>query len=260
MIALVSMALATPCTEDALPQGPLTVALQPGDLGDARSACLRSEVGLGGGAALVVDNADFYGRIQLMGTLDGRIALPDANLSIDLGIEPFRSDSVIAPIAVGTSGLGAAWVGGTWQFQSDVDSALAVTGRVVLPTVGGSQNQRPLGADLGLVGQHRWTEKVDVHGGLMLYGNRMVGAGPSAARTSLSGLAGVAWHPSKSFALVLDLPVSVAWAAPVDYIALAPGVRVGAGPWALELGLMAPLVGGDRTLVAADLRTSIRFD
>ncbi|MEZ4322250.1 MAG: hypothetical protein R3F61_32555 [Myxococcota bacterium] len=260
MIAVLSVAMAGACSEDALPQGPLTVTLQPGDLGRARSACLRTEVGLGGGAALVVDTPDFYGRIQLMGTVDGRIALPGTPVSVEVGVEPLRIDNVIAPIAVSASGFGASYVGATWQFDETENSVLSATARVVLPTAGGSQNQRPIAADLGLVGQHRWTEKVDVHGGLMLYGNRMVGPGPDVPRTALSGMAGLAWHPSSHFALVLDVPVSVAWTGPVDYLALSPGVRVGAGPWALELGVMAPLAGADRSLVAADLRTSIRFD
>ncbi|MCB9675193.1 MAG: hypothetical protein H6737_08750 [Alphaproteobacteria bacterium] len=260
MIALVSAALAGACTDTPLPQGPLTAALQPGDLGRARTACLRSEVGLGGGAALVIDTADFYGRIQLMGTVDGRIALPDVNLSIDLGVEPYRSDSVIAPISVGAAGLGASWVGATWQFEEADRSVLALTSRVVLPTASGAQNARPLAADIGLVGQYQWTEKTSVHGGLTLYGNRMVGPGPAVPRTAMSGLVGLAFQPTGGFALVLDVPMSVAWSAPVDYLALSPGVRVGTGPWALELGVMKPLAGGDRTLLAADLRTSIRFD
>jgi len=260
MIPLTAAALAGVCLEGSLPQGPLTVSTQPADLGKQRNPCMRTEVGLTGGAALLVDTADFYGRIQLLGAVDGRVELFDERMTVDFGIEPFRGDTVIAPITVSAGGLGATYLGATYGIHGDQKSLISASTRLVLPTAAGYQNQRPLAADIGLTGVYQWTGKTQIHGGLTLYGRRMLGSGPAVPRAGLSGLVGLAWNASPHFGLVLDLPVSAAWTAPFDYLALSPGLRVGTGRWSAELGFMAPLVGGDRTLVAVDLRTAIRFD
>jgi hypothetical protein len=213
-----------------------------------------------------VDTPNFYGRIQYFGALDARYAITD-RVEVFGRIEGLRADNVIAPFSASSTGLGATSVGATVQLEQSAESVLAVHTQLILPTAP-YVNAAPLALDVGLSAM-RTIKGGDVHGGAVLMGQMMLGSGPAAERAGLTGRVGVSQRLSKNgVSFVLDLPISVGFTGGLDHVALATALRFGTGrpdvPYRSrgmygELGLMAPLFGQDRTLVAGELRLGYRF-
>jgi hypothetical protein len=268
-MTLAFLALATaaeptaPCQTGGRPTGPVSTALLPGALGIVRDPCVRTEVGVAAGGNLLVDTADFYGRIQVATAVDGRIGVSD-RVEVFARVEAFRLDNVIAPVSVANAGLGATALGASVLLDETERGVLAVHGRVVLPTAP-FVNAAPLALDVGL-SSLRTVRNGAVHGGLTLYGRTMLGRGPALPRGGLAGRVGVVRHLSPNgVSVVLDVPVSLGWTGGLDHLGLAGAVRLGTGGPTdarggfVELGLMAPLLGNDRILVAGELRAGYRF-
>ncbi len=250
------------CGGSGRPTGPVTVGLLPGRLGAMVDPCLRTEVGLAAGGSLLVDRPDFYGRLQTYGALDLRVRVHE-RVEISGRSEFWRSDLVLAPVAVSASGLGATRVGVTAILEQTEEQVFAVSSGVVLPTAP-YVNAAPLGLDLALIGA-RTTRGGDLHGGLTVYGQTMLGRGPAAEKAALAGRLGITRHiTSNGLALVVDLPVSMGWTRGFDHLALAGALRWGTGAGKArglygELGVFAPLLGRERTSAALELRTGYRF-
>ena len=111
MIALLSTALAgSICSTNGLPSGPVAVDLRPGALGAVADPCVRTEAAVRAGGSLLVDRPDFYGRLGVFSAVDLRLGLSERT-EVFARVEPFRSDTVIAPVQVDAAGLGASTLG-----------------------------------------------------------------------------------------------------------------------------------------------------
>lgn len=255
------------CTPGGRATGPVSVGLLPGRLGLLRDPCVRTEVGIGVGGSALVDTADFYGRIQIVGALDARVGLSE-RVEVFARVEGLRIDNVIAPVSVSASGIGATAVGASVVLEQSDDHVISVHGQVVLPTAP-YVNAAPLALDLGMSAASA-IRNGDVHGGVTVYGQTMLGKGPSAEKAALAGRVGVTQRLSRhGVSAVFDVPLSVGWTGGVDHVGLAAALRFGSGSggegaqgsgFVTDLGVFAPLLGNDRTLIGGELRVGYRFN
>lgn len=247
------------CIEQALPDGPVAAATQPGDLGAARRVCPRTEAALSGGALLVADTAHFYGHIVAGGHLAGSVALDDLT-EVFLDAELVRMDNILGAIPASSIGPGHLSLGATRGLVDGDGLRGALHARLVLPTaIGVYHNAAPLGLDVGFGVSKALSDKVRLHGDLDLLGQAWVGSG--ALRGGVGVLAGAEWRVGKAFGLVGDVHGGFGFASAIDDVSIAPGFRFAGGDHlGIELSAMVPLVGRDRApLAAAALRLSWRL-
>lgn len=244
--------------EGALPVGPVAAYVLPGDLGAARRICPRDELAVAGGAVLVADAAHFYGHIVATGTLSGSLALDDRT-ELFFRAEAVRMDSILGAIPASSTGPGLLAIGGTRVLSAGSTAAHA---RLVLPTaVGVYQNGHPFGLDVGVGFNQRLAGRLYAHEDATLLGQVVFGGGTGALRGGISTLAGIEWRAGRAFGLVADVHAGFGFADAVDDVSVAPGFRVAGGKhFGAELSLMVPLVGRDRSpLAAANLGFSWRI-
>ncbi len=262
MIALLSMALASPCDvyDGGLVQGPTQTGFFEGELGRGRSPCLRDHVGFDAGAYAVVDTANFYGHIVGAGTLEASVVfLP--RLEANISVEALRYDSVIGPLTSTYVGLGTTTAGFAWNGGETDAWAWGVNSRLVLPTSSGLyQNAFPFGMDVGVTAAWMPVDVVEVHGQWTVLGSTAVSAGPGYPRMGLNTTVGAAWRPGRAFSFGLDLVGGFGHEAPLDVFAVAPAIRFGLGDHAgLSIEAGVPLAGSERALATGDLRFNWRL-
>lgn len=261
MIALlIGAALAAPCPDDGLPVGPVVAPLREGELGAPRRLCPRDEVAVGGAALLVADTANFYGHLVAGGVVRGSLAVDDRTEAW-VTAEVVRYDTILGAISSDFVGTGHLSGGATRVFVDRDTLRAGAHARVVLPTASGLYRRSfPVGLDVGVGAEQPIGERLTLHEDLTLFGSGAIGPvfGPRAG-VALAG--GLAWRPTRGFALATDLRGGLFYQGAVDELSIAPALRFGPGRHAgIELAIVAPLVGRDRTpLAAAELRGSWRF-
>jgi hypothetical protein len=243
------------CPDDGMPVGPAVAGFYDGDLGRARRACHRSEVGFGGAGIVVADLANFYGHILAGGTLDASWAATD-RVEVFASLEAVRYESVLGAIAADYVGLGHTALGGSYALSE----GMAIDGKVVLPTAAGLyENAFPYAMDLGLT-VSREAGPLVAHGAIYALGSVAASEGPAFPRAGLSGTLGAEWRPVKPFAVALDVNAGFGYTAGLDHIAAGLALRGAIGErGGIELAATVPLAGEQRALAAAELRGSVRF-
>lgn len=264
MIALLATALAAPvCGTSGRPTGPASIDLRPAGFGSVADPCPRTEVGVRGGGGLLVDQDDFYGRLQAFGSVDLRLRI-GRGAELYGRMEPVRYDQVVAPVSVDTTEMGASTLGLRARLENDGSLVISAHGQMLLPTRPGV-NTRQAGVDVGLTAA-RSTPHGDLHGGAVVLGQVSLGSGGGNERVALAARFGATRHLSERTSVVLDLPVSIGFAGGLDHLGLAGAVRMGwgrasaagaRGPFA-ELAAFTPVLGDDRRLVAGNLRIGYR--
>lgn len=260
MLALLaSLAFASPCLDDGMPEGPVIGGFLDGDLGSPHRACGRTEAGFDGSAYAVIETENFYGHLIGSGTFDGSVALGTTELFATL--EAVRYDSVITPIPGSYLGLGHTTLGVSHQVSSSDTRVLAVNGRLVLPTAFGLyHNAYPLAADIGFATRLKAAERLFVNTQLGLLGSLAVSGAPQP-RGGVAATLGGEWRAGRAFALALDVNGTFGYTAPLDVLAAALGIRFSDGKrFGFEIAATVPLVGRERSLATLDLRASVRFD
>ncbi|MFZ5478597.1 MAG: hypothetical protein ACOZNI_17635 [Myxococcota bacterium] len=244
------------CPDDGMPVGPVQAGFYDGDLGVARRACHRTEVGLAGGGLVVADLANFYGHLVAGGTLDASWAATE-RVEVFASVEAFRYDTVLGAIPAEHAGLGHTAIGGSWA----VRDGAAVTGRVVLPTAAGLyENAFPYAFDVGM-SFAREAGPLVAHAAVYGLGSFAASKGPAFPRAGLSLTLGGEWRPVKPFALALDLTSGLGYTAGLDHVAAGIGLRGALGKrGGIELAATVPLAGEQRALATAELRGSVQFD
>jgi hypothetical protein len=246
--------------ENGLAHGQVQVGLVDGDLGVAQALCPQNRLGLAVGGGAIVETTNFYGHIVGSGTLRGTLAV-SKRTALYASIEGFRYDAVIAPIASSAIGLGYTDVGASGQVVQTERFALAVQGKLVLPTAFTlNQNGWPLAGDLGLAAGWSPTEKVVVHGSVLGLGGLGLGGGPLFPHAGANVNTGLEWRATHGFGVVFDALGGFGYTAPVDVLAAGVGLRGAVGEHAgLALEATVPLAGRERTLAAFDLRFDWRL-
>ncbi len=247
--------------DEGLPEGPVYAALHEVDFATARRACPRTEVGLGGHGAAIIDTPNFYGALGAQALLFGSWALDERTelfATAELVQWTFAQNATLK----GTSlGLGQLSVGGSRVVISDESLQLAPTARLMLPTATGAADVHLLGLEVGLAAQVRPHRLLEVHG----YAGADLGLGvfsPAPAQPRLGALlvAGVQLAPWPWAALAVDLTAHLGHRAALDYVAPALALRFGLGRhFGLELAAGLPIAGADRHDFQGALRLSWRL-
>ncbi|MBJ93397.1 MAG: hypothetical protein CMP23_02870 [Rickettsiales bacterium] len=243
-----------------MPQGPVTAALNDGQLGAARRTCPRSEIGIDGGASLLVDSFNFYGHILAGFAVDGSMALGSKG-ELFGRLEFLRYQTAITPTPASQIGLGHSSFGGTWRFLIRKQGSLALTGKAALPTAFGLyQNAFPIGLDIGLSAMGSPRKGVSFHAQVGVITSAALTRGDPMPQIGAVVTAGLALQPRPSFALVADLHGNFGYRGPVDVFAGAVALRFSDRKrFGFEVGATLPILGIERSIMRLDLRASIRL-
>ena len=245
---------------DGVAQGPVEAGLVDGDLGGAHRVCPATSVGLTPTAYAIIEPENLYGRILATGTLTGSWAVND-RLELYTRLEAVRLDMLIAAISTSALGPGYTTVGASWRGVGGEKWALAVQGKLVLPTAFvHDEHSAPLAADAGV--QFVWAARdtLLVHAALMPNVGMALGGGPLYPRVGVNVDAGAEWRAFPRFAFVLDGISAFGRTDTLDYAGVGVGFRGGIGEHAgLALEARVPLVGRERALTSADVRFDWRF-
>lgn len=256
-----NLASADPCAAalDGMAVGPVTAGLLDGDLGRARRACGRSEVGLTGSGFLLADVPNFYGHIVAGATVDMSGAL-SSRAELFGSLEVLRSDTVMSAITANYLGPGHTTFGGSYRFLVLDGLTLAASTKLVLPTAFGLYRRSwPFGMDLGVTASGV-AGPLGYHGYLGLLGSAAASKGPTQARLGLAPTAGLSWRAGRAFALAAEISSSFAYTAPVDYVAAGVAFRFSDGRRAgFDLAATVPFAGRERALVTLDFRSTVRL-
>lgn len=259
---LIATGWAGPCGiwDGGLFVGPVQAGLEEGNLGTARSPCLRTHLGLDVGGYAVIDTANFYGHLPGAGTVEASIVFAP-RLEASFGFEAIRYETVIAPLTVSYLGIGTTTAGLTWQGGSTEHWVWGLDSRLTIPTSSGLyQNAFPFGLHVGATASFMPSEHFEVHGQWTVLGSAAASAGPAYPRMGFNATVGAAWRPGDAFALVVDAVGAFGHDTPLDVVAVAPAFRFGMGPHAgLALEALVPLAGSERALATGDLRFTWRL-
>jgi len=245
-----------PCDAHAFgkPTGPVQAGTNEGGLGLAHRVCGRSEVALDVGALLLVD-LPFFARLGAQVRIDGSWAWgPRGELFGSW--EALRYDSLIAPLASSTIGVGHLNVGAAYRFLDSSHASLGANAKLVLPTAAPLyQGVWPVGIDAGLAAQLQAHPKLQFHLQLGVLHSFGLGKGPAQPREG-----GVEWMPAPQFGLTVDVQTGFGYTGPVDLVAAALALRFSDGKrFGFEIGAAVPFAGRERTNVRLDFRASVRF-
>lgn len=246
--------------QNGLADGQVQVGFLDGDLGVARTPCVRSTLGLAAGGGAIIETANLYGHLAGGATLRGSWAV-STRTALYASVEAVRYDGVIAPISSSALGPGYTDLGVTTDVVHTEHAAVAVQATAVLPTaVTLNRHGAPLSADLGVIAAWSPTRAWTVHGSALGLGTLAAGGGPLFPAAGAHVDAGAEWRPTGGFGLVADVLAGFGYTAPVDVVAVGVGVRGAIGPHAgLALEVNAPVAGRERTLAALDLRLDWRL-
>lgn len=238
-------------------EGPVAVGFGEAELGVARRACPRTEVGLGGQLGLIIDTPDFYGAVRGAGVLFGSWAASE-RLELFAMLEPlaftFAQNAVLTSTRLT---LGHATLGGTFVLFEGETLAISGSARLLLPTSRELPGASLLGGELSALATWRPRSWLEVHGAVGGDVTGAVGRAAGYARGGATLLLGAQLSPFDWGALVVDLGGRL---GAISYLAPAVAFRFRLGPVGLELGATLPLVGNDRHDVIAGLRASWRLD
>ncbi len=247
------------------PVGPLQVGELDGLLAVPHRACPREELALGGDMLLVAHSAELYGNLHVNGR--GRFSgfLGDPRVEAFVSWEAFRYQALLSAVSSSYVGLGYLSWGVSGQLYEGDEVAVALTGRMVLPTTTGLDvNTQPLAMDVGLTGAWQVDPNFRFHGWLTLLGSLGVGAGPADPRGGIRVGGGVDWRPIEWLSFVLEVQSGFLYRASLDVLAANAGIRLAFGSEVgLELGGAVPIFG-DRAIddgalpIAASLMLSWR--
>ena len=253
-------AAASPC-DDALQdlrpgeRSPIRIAaLDAADFGAAAEACGRTSLALESRASLLDASDEFYGQIYLNTSLRGTLALSKRVwLSLLVPGLEYRFvanatiDTSVLSLGGGAGGIHVSLV--EWE-----RSALAVYGRILIPSETIFQQATRLGVEPGLSFLHAMHPMFTLHANLALSSLFTFQAGQARPFFSPSLSGDLAFRPVRALSVAagINAPFSDAFDARMQ-LGLYP-----AGQLAIALSLALPLVGRDRTDAVAGV--SIGWD
>jgi len=241
--------------------GPVALGSFEADLATGRRVCPRTEIGLGGRFAAIIDTPNFYGNLGIDGDLFGSYALtPSTELFGHL--EAVQFTYVQNASLKGTSlTLGHMTAGVTHTFDADREAHLrhGVSARVLLPTSFGIPGVHLVGAEVGHVGSWRAPRSwrwLEVHSYLGANLTAGLGAGPALPFATGTLVLGAQLSPFDWAALVVDLDARI---GPRSALAPAFALRARIFRVNVELAATLPLLGSDRHDLVVGLRVAYGF-
>jgi hypothetical protein len=247
----------TACTSSALPEGPAAVGFLEADWSTGRRACPRTEVGLGGRFAAIIDTPGFYGNLAVNGLVFGSWAVrPDLELfgTLEAVSYNFAQNAVLKATQLTLGNLTA---GASWAYLRTSRFTSALTGRLLLPTSLEIPGAHVAGIEVGDNASLRPLSWLEVHGYLGAEFTAAFSRAESLPRVGGVLLAGVALSPVEWGALVVDLNGRL---GPNTWLAPAVGLRFKIFRLGIELSATLPVAGSDRHNFLFGGRFSWRFD
>ena len=246
----------------ALAEGPLPFAASVDVLGPVRRAEPRSEVALGLGGGLILDEPGFYGMAQGALRLEGSWAITP-RWEVFAGLEALQFRYVQTATLGDTSyTLGALSAGGTWRALSRPDGRLDLAPFVALlfPTSLEYRNTRVLGGVAGVSLRGAATSWLDWYAGASLPITGTLSDAGNQVRAGAELVAGGSWTPARWFRLSAQLTAGFPFGHPMEQLAAGLGLRFAAGRFGVELDGILPLAGTSRFDAGALLRAAWRID
>lgn len=262
LVAASSAYARSPCDTRRLAEGPLQAGYSQSDFGLVRSACPRTEVGLGLGGRAIIENENFYGNVRGGARLDVS-GQPFPQLELFLTTEPIVYNLVIQSFRASHLGLGETSVGGTLLAFGRQSFALSVTTRLSLPTsIGYHGNSWPVGLETGLLMLIEPIDELRFHGGLLGGLRTAFTKADPGTRGVVIGNAGADIIIDEEWlAATVDLNGQALERGSLDHLSLGLALRfVILDEVGLEVGANIPMAGDERNLAAFMLRAHYRFD
>ncbi len=240
----------------ALPEGPASIGYQQADVAVGRRACPRTEVGLGGRFAAIIDVPNFYGNLGVSGILFGSYALNEKT-------ELFATlEAVNYAYAVNASleqtglTLGNMTVGGTRVMHGGNTFVGSLSARVLLPTSFEIPGARLVGAEVSHLMTWVPFHWLALHSAVGVDFSAAFSQAQSFPRIGATALIGAELKPISWFAFVLDVTGHLGVRS---YLAPTAALRFRVASLGIELGGSLPLVGTDRHDFIMGGRVSWRF-
>ena len=231
-------------------------------LGVPRRACFRTEVSLAGDAYLIAEPAAFYGNIRVGGRISGSVNVSDL-VEIWGSFEAVRWQSLISAVSSRYLGTGYLTLGGSLRLFDEHERRVVAWARLVLPTTSGlDQRSEPLALEVGTTAEWNAHPNLRLHGALSLVGSVGISdLAPPYPRGGVRVGGGLDWIPYEWLSFQVELVTGFGYRDGLDYVGVAGGARLGLGDRiGVDLSVLAPLVGAERALAAAQLGVSGRFD
>lgn len=277
-LAAAALALAVPCAaacaaalplparagegNPGLAEGPLPFAASVEALGPVRRAEPRSEVALGIGGALILDEPGFYGMAQGALRLEGSWAITPL-WEVFAGLDALQFRYVQnATLGATTYTLGALTAGGAWLALSLPDGRLDLAAFVALlfPTSLEYRNTRVLGGEVGISLRGVAASWLDWYAGASLPVTGTVSDAGNQVQAGASLVAGGSWTPWRWFRLSAQLTARFPFGHPMEQLAAGLGLRFAAGRFGIELDGILPFAGDSRFDAGALLRAAFRLE
>jgi hypothetical protein len=242
----------------ALAEGPLPFAASVDALGPVRRAAPRSEVALGIGGGLILDEPGFYGMAQGALRIDGSWAVTP-RWEVFAGLDALQLRYVQnATLGETTYTLGTLTAGGTWLALSLPDGRLDLAPFVALlfPTSLEYRNTRVLGGEVGISLRGAAASWLDWYAGASLPVTGTVSDAGNQVQAGASLVAGGSWTPWRWLRLSVQLTASFPFGHPMEQLAAGLGLRFAAGRFGFELDGILPFAGTSRFDAGALLRAA----
>ncbi len=241
---------------EGLGEGPIALGFLAADVVTGRRACPRSEVGVGGRFAAIIDTPNYYGNLVVDGLVFGSVAI-NPKTEIFGTLEAVEYNWVQnASLKGSTLTLGTLTLGATRQFYGNDKFLGAFSARILLPTSFVIPNTRLIGAELGHAATWRPRDWLELHSYLGVDFDTALGRGPSLPRFGAVVTAGVQLSPFSFAALVVDATGRV---GAKSFFAPTVALRFRVFRVGIELAGTLPLVGTDRHDFIIGGRFSLRL-
>lgn len=249
----------SPCSlrdDWGLPEGPVALGYAQADVATGRRACPRTEVGLGGRFAAIIDTPNFYGNLGVNGMLFGSWAFNERTEAFATLEAVNFTYAVNASLSKTGLTLGNLTAGVTRVLYSSARFVGSVSGRLLLPTSFEIPGARLMGAEASYLST--WVPKswLEVHSALGVDFSAALSDAQSFPRLGATAILGAALKPTSWFAFVLDANGHL---GARSYLAPSAAVRFRVASLGIEVGATLPLVGTDRHDFIFGGRFSWRF-
>ena len=245
-----------------LAEGPLPFAASVEALGPVRRAEPRSEVALGVGGGLILDEPGFYGMAQGALRVDGSWAITP-RWEVFAGLEAVQIRYVQnATLGETSVTLGALTAGATWLALAEPDGRLdlAPFAALLFPTSLEYREARVLGGELGVSLRGAATSWLAWYAGASVPVTGTASDAGNQMRAGAALAAGGSWTPARWFRLSAQLGAHFPFGDPTEQLAAGLGLRFAAGRLGVELDGILPFAGTSRFDAGALLRAAWRID
>ena len=226
-----------------LPTGPAAIGYFEADVATGRRACPRTEFGLGGRFAAIIDAPNFYGNLGVSGVLFGSYALNERT-EIFATLEAVNfTYAVNASLSKTALALGHLTAGATRVLYTPGHFVGSASARLLLPTSFEIPGGRLIGVELSHLTSWEVASFLEVHSALGVDFSAAISGAQAFPRLGGTVVIGGALQPTSWFAFVLDVSGHLGVRS---FLAPTAALRFRVASLGIELGATLPLVGTDR--------------